>query len=450
MDILDSALAREIEAISANPNTDVAYYWRAEIHANGQTLQPPKVLSFDVGRDYESTFTDESVVTMVVPGGMYAFKIYPYLKDLEITMYREPLGEVDGLPAEEREISSERYVATLINPMALNVAGNSANEIDETSLDLTNLLTLKFQLINKAIDQVRMRTIGGVYRKCLVDDVVRSILTMHSSNVETDSSDVPLGVEMVPSSNVKQQEHIVIPHGTRLVDAVDYIHKHCCGIYTTGLAYYYQANHWYVFPPYDSSKFDQSDNTMTIIRLPANRMPGVERTFRKDGKNLVILATGDAATKNQSESLLMNSGNGVRFADADQFMDGIVQKGGNRAVMSRGGSNNEFVATERPNGNNLVLSSQKRITSNPWVEYSNLAKRNGSLLGLTWENSNPAFITPGMPVKVLYLEDEEIKETFGLIIKAHHYTQTRGEGITVARHHTTSALTIFAQRELPQ
>jgi hypothetical protein len=447
MDILESALANEIGVITTNPAVEVTYFWRADVHANDQVTPAIKVLSIDIVRDYETSFTDETIVTLVISAGKYAYRIYPYLKNLEITMYKEPLGETDGQPDNTRVIESERYVATLIDPIAINVAGNSANELDEASLDLTNLFELKFQLINKSVDQVRMKTVGGIYRRCKVEDVVKSILTMYSPKVEVQDNDIPLGVEMVPPSNQNVQEHIVIPHGTRLVDAPEYIHKHCSGIYTTGLSYYYQANNWYVFPPYDSSKFEHSDKTLTVVRLPANRMPGIERTFRKDGNNLVILATGDAQVKNESEALLLSSGNGVRFSDANQFMTTIVKKSGNKAIISRSDVSNEFISTQRPNGNNLVLPSSKRITSNPWLEYSQLAAKNGSLIGLVWENSDPSLITPGMSVKILYLDGEEIRQIFGLVIKAHHYVSTRGSGITVSRHTCSTGLTVFAQRE---
>lgn len=448
MDILESSLAREIETISNNTNTQVSHYWRAEIHAGGLTFPAIKVLSIDVVRDFESKFTDEVLLQLVLSGGKYAYRVYPHLSNLEITLYKQPLTETGGMPDDTRSVLSERYTATLLDPIAINITSNSINEPDETALDLTNALTLNFQLINKAMEQVRMKTIGGIYRRTKVEDVIKSVLTMHSSNLEVDAQYMPKGVEMEPSQNKSVQEHIVIPHGTRLVDVPEYIHKNCSGIYTTGLAYYYQMNHWYVFPPYDSSRFNESPQTLTIIRVPANRMPGVERTYRKDGNNLVILATGQATVKNESESLLLSQGNGVRFADASQFMDKIVKKEGNKALVSRGGSNDEFVAIQRANGNNMVMSSPKRITSNPWLEYSKLAARNGSLLGMTWENSNPSLIIPGMPVKVLYLEEEQIKETYGRVIKAHDYTQTQGEGITASKHRTTTSLVIFAQREL--
>lgn len=447
MDILESALAKEISGIINNTKTDVTYFWSADIHANDQKIPAIKVLSIDIVRDYESSFTDETVVTLMLAAGKYAYRVYPYLKNLELTLYKQPLGETDGQPDDTKIIESERYTATLIDPVAINVASNSPNELDETALDLTNFLTLKFQLINKAIDQVRMKTVGGIYRRCKVEDVVKSILTMHSSKVEIQDNDIPVGVEMVSSPNQEVQEHIVIPHGVRLVDVPDYIHKHCTGIYTTGLSYYYQANCWYVFPPYDSSKFQESDKTITAIRLPQNRMPGIERTYRKDGNNLVILATGDAQVKNDSEALLLSYGNGVRFSDADQFLTTIVKKEGNKAIINRSSVNDEFISTTRPNGNNLTLFSEKRITSNPYVEYSKLAARNGSLIGLIWENSDPSFITPGMPIKIVYLEDEQIKEIFGLIIKVHNYVSLRGEGITTARHLTSTAITAFVQRE---
>ena len=448
MEILDSALAREINLITTGPPTGVSNYFRAEFHANGQNIAAMKVLSIDTIRDYESNFTDEVIVQLVVGAGTYAYRIYPYLEALDITIYESPLLETSGGEDTDRRPVTKRYTATILNPQSIQLGGKGMTVPDEFSLDLKDMLTLNFQLVDKVVEQARMRSVGGVYRKTTVEDVVKTILTNETAKIEIQNAeDKPLGVEFVPATNTKTREHIVIPHGVRLTDLPQHVHMNCGGIYGTGLAYYYQGRYWYVFPPYDSSRFDQSTKKLTIIRMPSNRLPGLERTFRHDGNNIVILAGGDTQVKNPSDELMLNKGNGVRFADADSFMGGFVQTSGNKALASRGGVNNEFVTVQRPNGNNNVLSSDKRISANPLAEYSKLAAREGSLIGLTWENSNPDLITPGMSVKVMYLEGENIKETYGLVIKTHHYTQTRGKGITSTRHFTTTTLTIFAKRD---
>jgi hypothetical protein len=62
-----------------------------------------------------------------------------------------------------------------------------------------------------------------------------------------------------------------------------------------------------------------------------------------------------------------------------------------------------------------------------------------------WENSQPDLIYPGMQVKILYMEDGEVKELFGVALKAHHYIQLRGQGATATRYICQSAVAVFVQ-----
>lgn len=442
---MDSALAREIDTITGSSAKPVHFYWTAEIHANGQTIPAIKVLSIDNRRDYEAKYADEAVVQLVLGGGAYAYRVVPFLAELEVTLYRTPLHEASGVVAEGQARVVERFTATLLDVVVPQVNANGINQPDEYALDLTNLLTLNFQLTNKAVEQMRMRSVGGIFRKTTTEAVIRHLLTEESSRIEI-TDGLPAGVNMIPATNQHVREHIVLPHGLRLVDFPAYVHSRCGGVYATGMAYYYQAPYWYVFPPYDSSGFEKARKTLTVIRVPSSRLPGIERTYRQDGNNLVILATGEVRTTANSEGEILNKGNGTRFADAGQFMEGFVTTGGNKALASRGATNNEFVSTQRPTKNNNVVMSPKRITANPYAEYSRLSARDGDLVDLSWENSDPSLIHPGMPVKMLYLDGETIREVYGLVIQAHHYTQTAGQGVTATRHFSTTNMRIFCKR----
>jgi hypothetical protein len=446
MDIMQSALGLEIDEIRNSANK-VTFHYRAQIHANGLNLDTLKLISIDTTQDFDKKFADETVVKIMLGAGAYSYKVYPFIDNLEITIFREPRGEVGEAPVNGDRVSSQRFRATLLNPAAPMIQGNSMNQPSEDALDLTNLLELDFQLQDKAIEQLRLKSTGTIFRDQKVEDIIRFVLTKESKDVDVDSKDVPLGVELVKPGNDKKYDHIVIPQGIRSVDVPQYLHDKY-GVYPTGFCYYLFNKTWYVFPPFDNTRFDQSQKTMTIIRVPENRMPNVERTFRRDGNNIVAIATGKLNLENDSEKVLLNQGNGIRFTDANLVMGEFVDTRDNVALSSRGKANNEFTTLERPTGINNVQMSPNRISANKMLEYSRLAQRDGVLVQLSWENSDPYSLFPGMQIKLLYLEEATIREIYGTLVFAHHYTRINGIGVTTGRHSTTTNLAIFAKRKV--
>jgi hypothetical protein len=446
MEIEESSLWREIQAITQAGKKPVHYTWEAEIHVNGETIKPLKVLSVDNVQDFELKYADEILLTLAISGGKYTKRIYPFKDAIEITLYRTPIGEMDDSVEDEEKPQSERFVATLIDTGNPLLEANGMNAPDETTLDLTNLFNIEFQLVNKALDQLRMVTVGGIYRNTTGEDVIKAVLTNESKKIKVEGGRLPQGVQMVPGANKKARDHVILPHGLKLVDVAEYVHAKCGGVYSAGMGYYYYGDYWHVYPCYDTTRFNKASNTLTVINVPKNKMPGIERTYRKDGSNLVVLATGEVRFQDDSEVQQLNLGNGVRFAEADKFVEGgVVKTAGNKAVATRGTNTSEFVSSERKSGNNNVRLSSNPINSNSFVEYSKLARRQGSVLTFVWENSLPELLHPGMMVKVLYMLEDEIREVYGVALKAHHFTEVASPGYTETRYVTRTALAVFVQ-----
>ncbi|WP_233874790.1 hypothetical protein [Paraburkholderia adhaesiva] len=250
---------------------------------------------------------------------------------------------------------------------------------------------------------------------------------------------------MIASANQAVREHIVIPHGVRLVDVPQHIQKNCGGVYNAGMGYFLQGNQWYVYPSLDTTRFNSAPATLTVINVPSNKFAQVERTWRQSGTNLMVMATGSVKFRDPSNHAQLNLGNGVRFSDASKFMDGFVTVTDNRALASRGAINNEFIGTARPNGNNNVHVSRNPVNANALEEYSKLSRAMGSSITMEWENSDPDLIVPGMPAEVLSLQNEQIQTLTGVVIGAQHYTQMRGHGAGASRYVTTTHLNIFLQ-----
>ena len=54
---------------------------------------------------------------------------------------------------------------------------------------------------------------------------------------------------------------------------------------------------------------------------------------------------------------------------------------------------------------------------------------------------------PGLPVKILYLEDEDIRELTGVVLKAQAYVHVKGQAMFANTHYVNLALSVFVNRK---
>ncbi len=447
MNFEESSLYLEVKNIINSGANPVFHYYSAIVHLKDEDQQVLKVVQIDIKRDYEQNYTDELILTVMIPFGKYAKRIHPERNNLEVTITRKPMTELGSGEDANKSPLVERYVAILMNQGNPLIEGDDFNIPSEDALDLSRIETVHFQLIPKSVDQIRMKSVGNVYRGVSNEDTVKTILTMESQSLDLPKELLPIGVDMVPSNVKTKRDHVVIPHGVKLVELPQYIQDKCGGIYTAGLGFYYQNKHWHLYPLYNTDRFDDSLDKVTIINVPGDKLKGAERTYRKDGNNTIILATGESQFKDTSDQLQLNDGNGARFADASIFMDGFVATKGNRTVAARGGNVNEVISTERQTGRQNVHVTPSRITANSAKEYSELARREGSLINLLWENADPDLIFPGLPVKILYQEDDVIRELRGVVLKAQAFIHMKGQVMFSNMHYTNLGISIFVNRK---
>lgn len=449
MDIQESALYREITTIMSSGSKPVHFAWSALIHANGQDIRAMKLLEVDINRDYEMNYSDDIRVKLAIPAGDYWANIYPYHDNLEVTLIKNPLQEQGDAGDGNSAVQTERYKAVIDgdqqkgSPLIENTGGNNDTR---NTLNLKDFEYVSFQLIDRSLYQMRMIEYSNSLRNCTVEQAIRAVLTSESGKIQVDQQRINLGVEMVPASNQTVRDHVVIPQGTALTDVPAWIHQKCGGVYSAGFGYYLQNNLWYVYPCYDPTRANQTAAALTIINMPKNRFRGIERTYRLDGGNLVVLASGDAKFRDHSNTMQLNRGNGVRFADASQLIDQFATFVKGVPVASRGKVNTEVVTTQRPDGLNNARTSPRAINANPYVEYSDMAARNGSQYAMVWENADPTLITPGMLATILYLDGDRVAQVNGVVLKSHSFVRMQGSGMTSSRHVMDTAISVFVQR----
>lgn len=445
MDIFDSVLGEEITRV-INSASGNGVFVDAVIHANGRDIEVVKVLNIDILDDYLSNYTEEIRVSLLVSPGQVAHRIMPFKDKLEVSLKMAASDYVTGAALDQGSAGIERFRAVLVESEDTSVQANGKEIQSEFMMDLKDLEVIEFQLFRKAIEQIMLRSCGGSYRKTNKADLTKALLMQESSSIEVDQDYAPKGVDMIEPPDVEPREHIVIPHGTRVVDAIGYIHKNCGGIYPAGLSYFFKNDYWYVFPPYDYTRYNESDENLVILQVPPNKIPSIEHTYVKEGSVLTFISTGDSYADDQSEAAALNTGNGTRYSDAVTLFERPVTIEGNKAIASRATTNNEFVSSQRPVGFNNVTTSSARITSNSMYEASNLAAKEGTTIQVIWENSEPNLIRPGMQTKFLYFKNGVVCELRCVVVGMQTSIAWTGQGIVQGRHRRITALNLFAEK----
>jgi hypothetical protein len=446
MDIENSSLYSEVLQITQGGEKPISYYWEAEVHTGEVTTRLLKVTTIQTFRDYEKNFSDEIMLEAAVPLGVYAKVIYPLRNELEVTLYRRPLSEVGDTVMEDEESNTQRYKAVLVLDGLPPVEGTELGQLDQFSLDLQDILKLNFQLFGRTLEKLRIVTVGGIFRKTKPEDVITGILSTESLKIQVIGEKAIDGVDMVPAVNKEAREHIVIPQGTKLVSIPTYIQEKCGGVYPTGIGTYLQDRMWYVYPLFDTTRLKKVERSLTLIKVPKNRFSSIERTYREEGGSVFVIGTDQTNFKDDGSTSFMNAGNGVRLADADQFMGTIAKVVDNKAIISRGKINSEFVITQKEDNSNNTQRSVDKISANSFNDYSRLSSRQGGIYQFVWENSLPTLLFPGMMVRVLYLSGDNIVELNGVLLCVDTLTQLAGIGMTSSRHVSTSALSVFVNR----
>lgn len=431
-------------------STGVHYTWQAVIHAGGQDIVALKVTNYDCEGDYLTNFADEERILLYILPSQFFKYVAPNAENLEVTVMKYPTAETTGDIVSARPFLSQRYMATYNDRGNPVVQGDTGSVNNPDALDVSDMVPLELQLIQKAVYYMRLKQVARTYRRKTTEDAIRTLLTTESLNLPLAQEDMPLGVDMVPGDNQVVREHIAIPQKTQLIEAPAYIHRSCGGVYSSGFNYYYSRKMWYVYPSFNTERFAEKGGVkLTILNIPKNKLPESERTFLLEGKSLMVLSTADSVFSDTSNTKRGNLGNGVRFANADNFMDASYAKmTDNRAYLSRGNNNTEIITTPIPTGLNNVMVSDRSVTSNPYVEYSALAAREGSTFAAIWENSDPSLIYPGMPARVYYIDGNEVKELRGILIKANSFTRLRGFGMSESRYKTDTVLVLYVRRQL--
>jgi hypothetical protein len=441
-------LLEEVGAIIESGEGIGHYRLSCMIKAGGQWFSPVKLDYVGIERDYEVGFGENSQLSCLMGNGDYTYLILPHRENLLIDLFIEPLRESREVN-EDGEIRQRRYRAVLLTQDQPNMEALSPHSSNREDMNKTGMKTVQFQLLDEALYQCRMVSVGDIFRRNTPMDVLRGILTEASGTLTLSEEERITGVDVIGGFSQTVKEQIVIPHGTPLEDVPHYLQNEEGGIYSAGLGCFLQGGLWYVYPLYNPTRTREEPRTLTIIRVPPNRYYGAERTYRVTDQQIIVVANSDVQVDEGALYQQLNEGNARRFTNADGMMS-FGKSEGNRTRLNRQENLYEFEGDQLKSEKTHARWSRERATSNPFKHYSDLARKRGRYLAIEWQRGDINLLYPGMPVKYYVAGDDELQQYDGVLLGVKEDRTPDTPGVVTQNFPASTTLKVFLTREDPE
>lgn len=453
MALVSSQLYREVLGIAASGPKAVHYRYEGELVANGKTIKSLAGVAVSFLRDYLQHYAEDARIELMIPAGTFMYDIYPYRRDLKLRVYRYPQQELVDQENTTQAVLVTEYKAVLFDTNDPTVERNQMAASSKEGANMTTMSRYTFQLIDPVVEQLRLLQVGGTFRGQVPGELLRTLLTHYSQQLKFPADQKPLGVGMVEPNNKEIRQTLLIPHATPLVDQADgtyglakFLQFKEGGIYNAGISAFYQGRYWYVFPPFDVSRYETAKRKLTIANISPKEMRQPERSYQVQGNNVYVLVTGNVKYDDRSEHDQLNSGNGLRWSNSTKLFNNALQGEGNTAQAKRNGVMSEVVADQNPEKLAYAPMAANRVSSNSCAQLTPLAFKRGSFVQLNWENANLDILTPGMPARVLYEKDGQIQMLDGCLVAAELIAAPTGNLGAKENWLANASLTLFVTR----
>lgn len=418
---------------------------KAQLLVAGQWVEPLRVDSLSLERDYEESFADVRVLSLMFMRGQYTYDVLPSRSDIQIDLTFVPLTAVGTSQVSDQRAVTKRYRAFIMEEENQALSSQVSNQTSRSQLDLMPPVEIDFQLVEEYIFEMQTRTAGGIYRNETPYNVLRSVLTSSLGYVKGKDEKRVLGVNKSGIENKTKRTQISIPHGTPIGRIASHLQLNEGGVFNTGLGCYLQEQYWYIFPLYDTQHGSKQSRSVTIYSVPTDRYQGSESTYRATPNRLIIMASGDGFNLSDVESMQLQAASGLRFLDAKKVLTDFGVSKGNRLLVDRASNLFEVTNREIQPGVNNVQWSSKRSTSNPSAQYSALARIQGRFVVAEWMHSNPDLLEPGQLIEYMVVVEEQILTYKGVLLGIHTVYLNPDNGAVTNRHVSQTRLKLFIE-----
>ncbi|QXO10307.1 hypothetical protein pEaSNUABM37_00348 [Erwinia phage pEa_SNUABM_37] len=436
MTIDSTSLINEITQIAA-PQRRLYHNLTAELTFDTTVLNVFRVASLNRYCDFVKAYAEEWMIDLVMNKGLFNTYVVDNQDRLMINLYID-----SSVPGKAPNIKKLQMRAFPKNTTDERVKQNRSADLNQEEIGKLEMDVYQFQLVDVAMEHMRAMQTGGNYPVTSAASVLRTLLGGAGSMLDLPLEQKPVAPDVIAPDTEVVKNMICVKQGTNLCDLPGYLQHHY-GLYNTQLGSFYHDRSWYVWPLYNTKRFELAKKTLTLINVPRDRFPDIETTFAIRGNSVVILLTGDSVYEDTTNRQQYNDGNGTRAirASAVSGDEGrIVDKG--QVVVQRSQSNTEIKTNDRRTGVNVVPSTTE-VTDNTARVLSRTATVNGTTAQFAWQSSDPSLIFPGMPVKLLYLKDGVVVQRYGVLTAAESQYTLAQPGLMDKASLAKTALTVF-------
>lgn len=452
-----SAIWADVRRILQNKSKPVKYEVRAMLHTVKEDIPVYKIMAIDDECDYVNRISSHIKIEFTMPYGDYVQRLYPYRDNLELTLKWIKQNETENSTDSKSKIESERYKVVFLPDQSPRVNASETLRMDKESLNKVRLATVNLELHNRSLEVLRIKRTRGIYHNETQKSVMLSTLAGESSRVLVDGKPAVDGVDIVEPDNTSPKKHILIPDDTPITELPTFLQFKMNGVYNTGIGSYFKTYRnkklWFVYSLYDLKRFDEDVPKVIFYSVPKTRFPAVDRTYREEGDVLHIAITSDHNYQDAADQDYMNRGVGFRLTDANAVMKKPVEMTKKGPKGRRANLNIETISHSREDGLNYAPVASRAISSNPYVDYSNVNARRVARSNLVWENSNPRLLYPGMPCMYCFMDGKKVVRLKGIILFHHSLTALQGSKALNNTYRTQTALTIaiepYSSQEKP-
>lgn len=434
-------LSSEMDAVRTQ-GTGAHYLIKVQLLVNKQWITPLRVDSESVERDYEQGFADVRVLSLMLMQGQYTYDIQPYRNELQLDLTYVPLSESTADQSGNQRSITKRYRAYLMDTDNAALTSQVSNQVSKEALDRLPPITVELQLIEEYVFDLQMRSVGGIYRQETPYNVLMSILTSTLGYLEGSDEKRILGVNQRGKPNTTKRTQIPLSP-TRIGQVASRLQNEEGGVFSAGLGCYLQDQYWYVFPLYDTTHASKQKRSITVYSVPSDRYEGSERTYRLTDNRIVLLASGDAGTYNNTENQQIQAGNGLRFLDVKKVLGDFGVTQNNRLLIDRASNLFEVVSKEVQKGVNNVQWSGTGATSNPYAQYTALARLEGRVVVVDWNHGDADLLEPGALLEYHAVSGDVINTYRGVLLGTHEVSISPEPGVVTIRHSTKVRLKLF-------
>lgn len=437
----------EVMEVANKGSVITAAFMEAVISTTNGTFNAINVVGMNRYRDYIENFTQQLLITVNTTLADYEKIIHSDTSNITLTLTYYDVGYFSAFTLSSLANPKQfTYKAKLLKIDSSGLAQNNPMVNNASIGDLT-LREFQLQLLEPCFESVSIKTVGGPFRKTSGIDIIKTLLTNFSTDDDVDAVTSVKGVNVVEGYNEEVIENLVIKHMTPLTEAIKVVNDNCRGVYPTGFSYFLQNNLWYIFPPYDITQFNKTNRSITVVNLPKDRLPGIEKTYFNSSSKLIVLSTRDTTVIDNREAMIFNEGSSIRFVDANKMFEGFGSVEDNKFKVNGSQNINEVTLSARSDGMNVLRPTDVRITSNKNKELSKLAKARGFYMQLTWENSEDSLLYPGMPAKILFLKNNQPASATGVLIESETIWHPMENVFKNVKLQKTSVMTFFLGNE---